>query len=321
MSDEISIIREAILGASGLGGVLRFNALYTGSFETEGGRPDLPAIEEAITHAFPRDQAVIIMTAVTKKLGGSPGAIMAAAQRAQQAGTSATAAGSPAGHEPEEESTFARYFNADPGHVRDIVNEARRLRLAMGKTIVVSPGQSAESPADTGVAASNASAVIPVEKTMERAVEKPVAAQDITTVELPVMSAPLKKPDADILSMPRAIAEPVSEIDREIEQFAYGRTTYSSIDILDFIRYLKDKGYSFEECIVLEKVYVKIEERKKEARSTIEKEVEGIFRSAQAPGEPDIIGLVRRLRETGLVFEEEDVRQMTRIAALRRASP
>jgi len=201
------------------------------------------------------------------------------------------------------------------------VNEARRLRLAMGKTIVVPTDLPAESPADTGVDASNAAAEIPVEKTMEKVVEKPVAAPDITTADHPVAPAPLKKPDAGILSKPRAIEEPISEIDREIEQFAYRQTAYSSIDILDFIRYMKDKGYSFEECMVLEKIYVKIEERKKQARSTIEKEVEGIFRSAQAPGEPDIIGLVRRLRETGLVFEEEDVRQMTRIAALRRASP
>ena len=124
-------------------------------------------------------------------------------------------------------------------------------------------------------------------------------------MDRPSVPEPVKSPAVAITIKPQAIAEPVSEIDREIAQFAYGQTAYSSIDIIDFIRYLKDKGYSFEECIVLEKIYVKIEERKKEARSTIEKEVEGIFKGAQAPFEPEIIGLIEHLKETGLVFEED----------------
>jgi hypothetical protein len=113
--------------------------------------------------------------------------------------------------------------------------------------------------------------------------------------------------------------EPLSAADEEIRRFVYGRTAYTSIDMIDFIRYLKDKGYSLQEYIVLEKIYVTIEERKKEARFAIEKEVEGLIGVTQAPEEPDIRGLLRRLREAGLVFEEEDVRRMIRRAVLRRA--
>jgi hypothetical protein len=86
---------------------------------------------------------------------------------------------------------------------------------------------------------------------------------------------------------------------------------------MDFIRYLKDKGYSLQEYIVLEKIYVTIEERKKEAIFAIEKEIEGLLTAKQSPGEPDIQGLLQRLSEAGLVFEEEDVRRMIRGAVLR----
>jgi DNA-binding PadR family transcriptional regulator len=82
---------------------------------------------------------------------------------------------------------------------------------------------------------------------------------------------------------------------------------------------LKDKGYSLQEYIVLEKIYVTIEERKKEARFAIEKEIEGLIGGTKAPEEPDIGGLLQRLREAGLVFEEEDVRRMIRRAVLRNA--
>ena len=320
MSDEISVIREAILGTSGLGGVLKFNALYNGSFETESGKPDLPAIEEAINHAFPPEQAVIIMTRVTKKLGGSPGTILAAAVRAHQAGTPANAAGSQAGNGPEGSTTFARYFDADPGQVRDIVYEARRIRLAMGKPVVASTGAvSTESAADASLRAPVTATVSTVEKTTKTAVEAAPAAPDMTATVRPVSPGQVKAAPCTIPARPREAADTEPDIDREIRQFAYGQTAHSSIDIIDFIRYLKDKGYSFEESIALEKIYVRIEERKKEDRSAIEKEVEGLFYGARAPAEQDICDLIERLRESGLVFEEMDVRRLVRVAALRRA--
>jgi hypothetical protein len=311
MSDAISIIREAILGTIGLGGVLRFDALYAGSFETEDNRPDLPAISGAINHAFPQEQAEIIMATVTMKLGNTPQASMPAAQPAQKGKTTVPAFDNHESSNQVGTPAFMKYFNADPNVVQDIVSEARRIRLAMGKTIVMPAGLPAESTADLFIAGSKAPA--------EKAVEIPRASPQVTTINRPTVPEPVKSPTVTAVSKPGPVAKQVSEIDREIEQFAYGHTAYSSIDIIDFIRSMKDKGYSFEDCIVLEKIYVTIEERKKEAQYTIEKEVEGIFKGAQAPFEPEIIGLIEHLKETGLVFEEVDVRRMIRVAALRRA--
>ncbi|OPY29103.1 MAG: hypothetical protein A4E28_01090 [Methanocella sp. PtaU1.Bin125] len=319
MSDELSVIREAILGTSGLGGVLKFNALYNGSFETESGKPDLPAIQEAISHAFPPEQAVIIMTRVAKKLGGSPGTILAAAVRANQAGTPAIATESQAGNNTEGSTTFARYFDADPGQVRDIVCEARRIRLAMGKPVTESTGASGDGAADTSLHAPVTAAEATVEKTMDTALEVAPATPDVRAAASPVSPGPGRAEPCTIPVRPREAADTEPDIDREIRQFAYGQTAHSSMDIIDFIRYLKDKGYSFEESIALEKIYVRIEERKKEDRSAIEKEVEGLFYGARAPPEQDICDLIERLRESGLVFEEMDVRRLVRVAALRRA--
>ena len=319
MSDVMRVIREAILGTSGLGGELRFNALYAGSFETEDDRPDLPSIIEAVSHAFPPEQAETIMAAVGKKLGNSPHVPMPVTQPAKETKATIPAVENHESGSQDGTTAFAKYFNVDPGNVRDIVSEARRVRLALGKTIVMPPGLPADSMAESGIATGNAAADSKAEKTIKKTADKAIEVQDRATVDQQAVPDPVKPPAIAVMSKPRAIAEPVSEIDREIEQFAYGQTAYSSIDIIDFIRYMKDKGYSFEECIVLEKIYVKIEERKKEARSAIEKEVEGIFKGAQAPAEPDISRLIGHLKETGLVFEDEDVRRMARVVALRRA--
>jgi len=319
MSDVISVIREAVLGTSGLGGVLRFNALYAGSFETEDNKPDLPAISEAVNHAFPPDQAKTIMAAVVNRLGILPKISMPVMQPAQETNATVPAAKNSGSGSEDGATAFAKYFNVDPGNVKDIVSEARKMRLALGKPILMPPGLPADSTAVPGIAASKDVTEIMTGKRTEKTAENPLAAPERTIVNHPAAPEPVKSPAVAVMRKPRAITEPVSEIDREIEQFAYGQTAYSSIDIIDFIRYMKDKGYSFEKCILLKKLKVKIEERKKEARSTIEKEVEGIFKGAQAPTEPDISGLIWRLKETGLVFEDEDVRRIVRVANLRRA--
>jgi hypothetical protein len=307
MSDVIGVIREAILGTCGLGGVLKFNALYAGSFETKDGGVDLPAINEAICKTFPPDQALAIMVAVTKKLGILPSLPVLSA--------AAPAAESPQGNVTGGTVDLAKYFNADLNSVRDIVAEGRRMRLAMGKPMAALQGR----PADDGVTAGKAVTEAAAEKKTEKSPEILWKAPGMTITDRPAAPGPDKTPDPATLIKPQPVKEPVPEIDREIQQFAYRQTAYTSIDIIDFIRYMKDKGYSFEECIVLEKIYVKIEDRKKEARSAIEKEVEGIFDGAQAPAEPEISRLIGRLRENGLVFEEDDVRRLARVAALRRA--
>jgi hypothetical protein len=313
MSNVEEILRESIEDKCGLGGLMRFNALYTGGFETADGRPDLAGISAAVNGAFPEEQAAAIVAAVMKKLesGRQPSKSHAAAK-----------AGAPGNEGQEAPHAFAKYFDVDPNHVRDIVNEARRLRAAMGKSmpsqwaphsdkVVVNKAPETDAPAEAALA--------------EKVTEIKTAGKERAKTPEAVKPLPQKAPvppvrQAEIRPRPaRVIAEPLSAIDEEIRQFAYGRTACTSIDIIDFIRYLKDKGYSLQEYIVLEKIYVTIEERKKEARFAIEKEIEGLIDARQAPEESDIQGLLRRLSEAGLVFEKEDVRRMIRGAVLRRA--
>ncbi len=68
MNNVEEILCESIEDKCGLAGLMRFNALYTGGFETADGRPDLAGISAAVNGAFPEDQAAAIVAAVTKKL-------------------------------------------------------------------------------------------------------------------------------------------------------------------------------------------------------------------------------------------------------------
>ena len=47
MSNVEEILRQSIKDKCGLGGLMRFNALYTGGFETAAGRPDAFAAPSA----------------------------------------------------------------------------------------------------------------------------------------------------------------------------------------------------------------------------------------------------------------------------------
>jgi hypothetical protein len=305
MSNVEDILRKSIEEKCGLGGVMRFNALYTGVFETADGKPDLPGISAAVNGAFPADQASAIVAAVKKKLESG---------RQPQKSHATSRAGE------ETPQVFAKYFDADPNHVRDIVNEARRMRAAMGKSTpsqwaphadkgIVSEGTAADAPAEKALAEK----VTEIKAAVEERAKTPEIKKPLLVKAPPARQAPVAPP------APRIMTEPLSSADEEIRQFVYGRKACTSIDIIDFIRYLKDKGYSLQEYIVLEKIYVTIEKRKKEARFAIENEIEGLIGVTKAPEEPDIRGLLRRLSEAGLVFEEEDVRRMVRRAVLRKA--
>ena len=111
----------------------------------------------------------------------------------------------------------------------------------------------------------------------------------------------------------------LSPVEAEIEQFVGRSGPRSSIDIMDFIRSLKDKGYSLPESIMLEKIYVKIEERKKEARRAVEREVEEFMQQAGKLAEPPMGQLLQRLTDAGLAFDADDVRRLAQAALLRHA--
>jgi hypothetical protein len=307
MSDVEEILRDSIQDKCGMGGLMKFNALYTGGFETTDGKPDLAGISAAVSGTFPADQASAIMDAISRKLeaDGHPEKRHRVAHAESQHGEIL-----------EVPAAFAKYFNADPNHVRDIVNEARRMRAAMGKA---TPTQWAPH-SDKVIVAAEPEKCAPAEATIaEKVAEIGNAVSGGTNARETATPQPVRPP----VVQPGLAAHteaPLSDLDREIREFAYVTKDCTSIDIMDFIRCLKDKGYSLQEYMVLEKIYVTIEERKREARFAIEKEIEGLIDATQAPGESEIRGLLRRLGEAGLVFEEEDVRRMIRSAVLRRVS-
>lgn len=109
----------------------------------------------------------------------------------------------------------------------------------------------------------------------------------------------------------------IDPVDREITGFVYGRNTYTSVDILDFTRYLKSKSYSFQESIVLEKVYEKIEKRKKEERLSIEQRITAFVLDNPAPQEPKIASFIDELSKNNVTCDRQEMRRMLRDAVLR----
>jgi len=332
MSSVDSVLRESVLYACGLSGVLRFSEVCRDSYALDDGSPDMAGIREALAAVLTGDQAAAVLAYFTKRMeiyAREPAATAPAPASANEGDVQAVQKDRLLDAQTLETSqVFKKYFNADPNHVRDIVNEARRVRMAMGKSINGPVMLEADNPSPDGIMTGPvriAKAVI--EKTLE---DKPSMVEVIGLLKMeaampePVPESSPEAPAAEApapaeVRMPHAVVVPESEIDREIADFVYGQDACSSIDIMDFIRYLKDKGYSFQEYIVLEKIYVIIEEKKKAARSAIEKEVEGLFMGAQGPAEPEISGFFKRLKSAGLTYEEDDVRRMIRTAALRRA--
>lgn len=216
---------------------------------------------------------------------------------------------------------FAQYINADPNNVRDIIIEARRLRVAMGK---MSPGQAGISLEHTPVpedgkgpwtekpaaaAEEHAVSIAAAETENARATEKPATIVEVSA-SIPTIARAIDS---------QAAPESPATIEDEVSQFVSIHSDCSSIDIIDFIRYLKGKGYSIQERIILEKIYVKIEDRKKEARTTVEKAVEKLINSTPDPSESQKKSFMQRLKDTGLICDEDEVKRMIRTAALRRA--
>lgn len=110
----------------------------------------------------------------------------------------------------------------------------------------------------------------------------------------------------------------VDPIDREVSGFVYGRNTYTSLDIMDFVRYLKSKGYSFQESIVLQKVYEKIEKRKKDEKSSLEQQILSFLAETPSPKDDDIQRFLESLPGSGIACDRHEVRRMIRDAKLRR---
>ena len=110
----------------------------------------------------------------------------------------------------------------------------------------------------------------------------------------------------------------VDPIEREIAGFVYGRNSFTSLDILDFTRYLKSKEYSFQENIVLEKVYEKIEQRRKEERIVLEQRIAGFISKNPAPNGSELSSFAEGLKDLCIACDRQEVMRMIRYEQLRR---
>jgi hypothetical protein len=134
------------------------------------------------------------MAAVGKKLGNSPHAPMPVTQPAKETKATIPAVENHESGNQDGTTAFAKYFSVDPGNVRDIVSEARRVRQALGKTIVMPPGLPADSMAESGIATGNAAADSKAGKTIKKTADKAIEVQDRATVDQQAVPDPVKPP-------------------------------------------------------------------------------------------------------------------------------
>lgn len=178
---------------------------------------------------------------------------------------------------------LARYFNKDANEVRDLVNEARKIRTAMGK-----PDHSHQ----------------PVREQNHDAGDNSIA----HTAVSPPMTTSVLGP-----------ALTLEDVDMETDRFINSHGIPSSIEIMDFTRYLKDKGYIFQDNTILEKIYTKVEERKSNIRAMIAQEIGKFLVEKPRPSEEDVSIFIEQLRKNGIKYDGYEIRQMIFIEMIRNA--
>lgn len=99
-------------------------------------------------------------------------------------------------------------------------------------------------------------------------------------------------------------------LDDEVKRFVDARRAPTSVDIMDFIRYLKDKGYSFQENVVLEKVYAGIEELKRRERAELRADIQAFLKGVPWPSEGEVSAYIERKKREGVLCESAEIKRM-----------
>ena len=162
-----------------------------------------------------------------------------------------------------------------------MINEARRIRMAMGK----STPKISKKPD------------VPLQ-----AAEEPRTPQPMDTIRKVSKSMSLSS----------------EALETEIDDII-GKSALVTIDPMDVIRHLKEKGYYFQENTVLEKVYSKIEERKNKIRDWILHDIQLFLEDKTWPNEEDVVSYVKHIRDIGIVYDEAEIRRMILIEMIRKA--
>ncbi len=302
MSDIHVILQNSILYTAGIEGLARFNkAVDTESISGivgQDGSLDLSRLMNMLLDVFHEEQASSIMDNTlarymeianeqqAKLYADLEAAIPESVEPAEAEvseqivaveGGSVAVAGTQAYGEDE----IAEYFDSDATEVRNLINEARRIRMAMGKS---TPKINKKPEVPSQIA------------------EEPRTPQPMDTIRKASKSMSLSS----------------EVLDTEIDDII-GNSALVSIDPMDVIRHLKEKGYYFQENTVLEKVYSKIEERKNKIRDWILHDIQIFLADKTWPNEEDVVSYVKHIRDIGIVYDEAEIRRMILIEMIRKA--
>ena len=302
MSDIHVILQNSILYTAGIEGLARFNkAVDTGSVASivgQDGSLDLSRLMNMLLDVFHEDQASSIMDntlarymEIANEQQAKEYAILEAgvAESAKPVETGAIGQSvvlqegnvAVVGSQTYAEDEIAEYFESDATEMRTLINEARRIRMAMGKS---------------------------TPKINKRTDMLPEAADEPRTPQ----------PMDTIRKIPRSMSVSIEALDTEIDDIV-GNSALVSIDPMDVIRHLKEKGYYFQENTVLEKVYSKIEERKNKIRDWILHDIQIFLEDKTWPNEEDVVSYVKHIRDIGIVYDEAEIRRMILIEMIRKA--
>jgi hypothetical protein len=302
MSDIHVILQNSILYTAGIEGLARFNKAVkiesVSSIVGQDGSLDLSRLMNMLLDVFHEEQASSIMDNTlarymeivneqqAKEYAEIEAGNLEAAKPAEtgpsvdnlvlQGGTAAVASA-----QAYAEDEIAEYFESDATEVRNLINEARRIRIAMGKsTPKISKKTDTPSPAT----------------------EEPKTPPPMDTIRKVSKSMSLSS----------------ETLEAEINDII-GQSALVSIDPMDVIRHLKEKGYYFQENTVLEKVYSRIEERKNKIRDWILHDIQTFLENKTWPNEEDVVSYVKHIKDLGIVYDEAEIRRMILIEMIRKA--
>ncbi|WP_174589691.1 hypothetical protein [Methanocella conradii] len=259
-----TILQNAILYVAGSEGLEKFRKAgheeEAKRMASSDGSLDLQMLMNALLDVFPEEQASAIADDVLARYVGMP----------PEGSKREYIENGGAQEDPGDASyadSLAKYLETEASDVRGLINEARRIRIAMGK-------------------ASQAA--------LQAATPEPI----VHVTHVP--------------STPEPRVEGLNEItlDDEVKRFVDARRAPTSVDIMDFIRYLKDKGYSFQENVVLEKVYAGIEELKSRERAELRADIQAFLKGVPWPSEGEVSAYIERKKSEGVLCESAEIKRM-----------
>jgi hypothetical protein len=293
MSDIETILRNAILYVAGNEGLAKFNkaghSRVMNTIVHPDGSLDLPRLMNLMLEIYPEEQASTITDHVLAKYVE----IAEEEQKAAQVSVEgAIVQLEEADTGSSYEDNLAKYLETESSDVRDLINEARRIRIAMGKA---APSKAVSPPAITLPEPPKVSIINPVMSDAPK-----------VSIVKPMKPEPVR----------RALTR--EELDAEIGRFADAASAYTSVDIMDFIRYLKDKGYQFQENSVLENVYTLLEERKSRERAVLMADIQTFLDGMPWPAESEVSAYIERKKYEGIICEASEIKRMILVEMIRK---